>query len=126
MSSAGDRDGLSAIEQELLDGDPALVEAFQRWEVPTSGREEPLGGTTTASPWVMAVFAIAAVSWVVAPGFGVLVGAVVLAWFLLNANDGPGHRPGRRDVPRRAEKAPDADGRDDDWPPPNLYRGGWV
>jgi hypothetical protein len=97
MSPAGDRDGLSAIEQELLDGDPALVEAFQRWEVPVSGREEPPGGTTAAPPWVLAVFATAAVSWVVSPGFDLLVGAVAVAWFLLNADDGGHrHRPGVR------------------------------
>jgi hypothetical protein len=126
MSPAGDRDGLSAIEQELLDGDPALAEAFQRWEVPTGGREEQPVGTTTAPPWVVAVFAVAAVSWVVSPGFGVLVGAVGLAWVLLNANDDHRHRPGSRDAPGRAEKAPNADGRDDGWPPPNLWRGGWM
>jgi hypothetical protein len=126
MSPAGDRDGLSAIEQELLDGEPALVEAFQRWEVPVSGREEPPGGTTAAPPWVLAVFATAAVSWVVSPGFGVLVGAVALAWFLLNPTDDHGRRPGCRNALGRAGKAPDVDGRDDGWPPPNLWRGGWM
>jgi hypothetical protein len=125
MSPAGDRDGLTAIEQELLGGDPALVEAFQRWEVPAGRREEPPDGTTTAPPWVMAVFATAAVSWVVSPGFGVLVGAVALAWFLIDANDHR-DRPGYRNVPGRAGKAPGAGGRDDGRPPPNLWRGGWV
>jgi hypothetical protein len=75
---------------------------------------------------VLAVFVTAAVSWVVSPGFGVLVGAVALAWFLLDALVDRRRRPGSlRNAPVRAERAADdADGPDDGGPPPNLW-GGW-
>ncbi len=127
MSPAGDRDGLNAIERELADGDPALAEAFHRWQAPKDVPQERPGGTT-APPWVLAVFVTAAVSWVVSPGFGVVAGAVALAWLLLDVTDGHRHLPGSRRNPHsRSEEAPtDADGRDDGWPPPHLWRGGWM
>ena len=82
----------------------------------------------TAPPWVLAVFVTAAVSWVVSPGFGVLVGAVALAWVLLDASDGQRRRPGSRRNPHgRCEKKPDdADGRDDGGLPPHLWRDGLM
>jgi hypothetical protein len=61
-----DGKGLESIERGLTDDDPALVEAFQKWEVPAVvGGVLP--GATTVPPWALAVFAIAAVSWVGVP-----------------------------------------------------------
>ena len=123
MSPTDDREGLNSIERELVDGDPALAEAFHRWQVPTAAPEERPGGTT-APPWVLAVFVTAAVSWVVSPGFGVVVGAVALAGILLDAIDGHLGRPGSRRIAHgRCEKEPDDADRSDDGGPPRTCGG---
>jgi hypothetical protein len=122
-----DGKGLESIERGLTDDDPALVEAFQKWEVPAEVRGV-LPGATTVPPWALAVFAIAAVSWVVSPGFGVLVAAAALFSGLL---DGHGrHRDpfwsSRAAAEGSASAAPtEGGGRGDDseWPP-RTWRNG--
>lgn len=127
MSPAGDRDGLNAIERDLMDHDPALAEAFERWQAPAVEPDER-PGVTTAPPWVLAVFVTAAVSWLVSPGFGVFVGLIALAWVLVGDADHHRRRPGSgARAAGDSDKAADgADGRDDGWPPPHLWRGGWI
>jgi hypothetical protein len=126
MSCAEEGKGLGAIERRLADEDPALAEAFQRWQVP-EGAPDTQDGGTVAQPWVLAVFVTAAVSWVVSPGFGVLVAAVALFWVLVDADQRRGRVGLARAAGRDAADAPTcADGPDDGGLPPPRWRGGWI
>jgi hypothetical protein len=136
VSCTGDRgdgpadggQGLGAIERRLADDDPALAAAFQRWHMPD---ETPAAqdGDMAVAPWVLAVFVVAAVSWVASTSFGILVAVVAVAWVLVDADQ---HRGGRRGAGR--ERLADrgaglgsrgVDGRDDGGLPP-TWRGGWM
>lgn len=125
MSRADDRRGLNAIERRLADDDPALAQAFQRWQVP-EGPPDARDGETTAPPWVLGVFLTAAVSWVVSPGFGVLVAVVALSCILVGT-DRTGRNGRRRATGVQDAGGPDGvDPRDDGGLPPYTWRGGWI
>lgn len=123
-----DGTSLEGIERELTDDVPALAEAFRKWETPAEVHEAP-AGATTVPPWALAVFATAAVSWVVSPGFGVLVAAFSLLSALLNGQGGqPGQHPrtpsGEGPAPT-ARTEGGAPGNEGEWPP-HTWRNGWM
>jgi Protein of unknown function (DUF3040) len=91
MNLPDEEERLRAIERRLVDDDPALAEAFQRWQVPTrkSGRAE-----TAVPPWVLAVFLTAAVAWVATSGFGAAVGVLALSWVLYEVINRRGRQSG--------------------------------
>lgn len=101
---AEDRARLRRIESGLNRDDPGLVQQFRAWR-PSSGRRPLLPGWSPVPGWALLAFLVAAFSWIVTPGLGVLVITVVgigvayrRAAHRIDAphDRGPGGRPGRR------------------------------
>jgi hypothetical protein len=123
MSLAGEGEGLSAIERRLVDDDPALAEAFRRWDAPA--RTCAAGpGETTAPPWVLVVFVTAAAVWIVTSSFGVAVGVLAVSWVLFEVIDRRARRPGTTGAADAGAPA-DSDRRDDGGLPPHPWLPGW-
>jgi hypothetical protein len=126
MSRADDRNGLAAIERRLVEDDPALAEAFQQWQMPERA-PDARDGETLVPPWILAVFATAAVGWVLAPGFGLLTAVVALSYVLGADRPRPDRRGRRRETGEATAGGPSGiDRREDGGLPPYPWPGGWI
>jgi Protein of unknown function (DUF3040) len=123
MNLPGEGDELAAIERRLVDDDPALAEAFRRWEAPARTCAT-WRGETTAPPWVLAVFLTATVVWIATSSFGVAVGVLALSWVLFEVIDRRARRPGTAGTADAGAQA-DSDRRDDGGLPPHPWLPGW-